>query len=138
MAKKLSIFVAPALLVLLSFGFGQAAGDKTVIATVGSDGIQRIGIMGGSYFFQPNHIIVKVNVPVELTVSKEGGLTPHDIEMKSPEAGMEFSAGLSGTPQTIKFTPTKPGSYPFFCGKKMPLAKSQRDRGMEGVIEVVE
>jgi plastocyanin len=135
--KKLLMCAVAGLLVLFLLRSGQAAEDKTFTATTGADGVQRVEVVGTSYSFQPNHIIVKANVPVELAVSKEGGLTPHDIEMKSPEAGMEFSTGLSTTPKTITFTPTKPGSYPFYCSKKAPFSKSHRERGMEGVIEVV-
>jgi plastocyanin len=94
-------------------------------------------MVAGSYFFEPNHLIVKVNVKTELTVMKEGGLTPHDIEMASADAGMQFSESLSSTPKTIVFTPTKVGTFPFFCGKKAPFTKSHRERGMEGVIEVI-
>ena len=105
-------------------------------ATVEADGVQRVDVLGGSYFYKPNYIIVKVNVPVELKVTKESGMIPHDIAMKSPEAGMEFSEGVSGTPKVIKFTPTKTGKYPFYCTMKS-LFSSHREKGMEGVIEVV-
>ncbi len=129
------LLVVPVLLTL-SLVAANGADEKTFVAAVGADGIQRASVTVGSYFFSPNHIIVKANTKVELTVTKEKGLIPHDIEMKSPEAGMKFSEGLSSTPKVISFTPTKPGSYPFFCGKKTPLGKTHRERGMEGVIEV--
>jgi plastocyanin domain-containing protein len=115
----------------------RAAEEKNVVAVTGGDSIQRVTVTAGSYFFDPNRITVKANMKVEMTVMKESSLTPHDIEMKSPEAGMEFSEGLSSTPKVISFTPTKPGTYPFFCGKKLPLSKSHRERGMEGIIEVL-
>jgi plastocyanin len=115
---------------------GEAVEQKPLVASIGGDGIQRIDIVGGEYFFRPGHVVVKVNVPVELRVSKEGGMTPHDIVMKSTDAGMEFSESLSTTPKTITFTPTKPGTYPFYCSKRLPFVKSHRERGMEGVLEV--
>ena len=130
------LLVIPILLVLALVP-AMAEGQRTVTARVDADGVQRVPVAAGSYFYDPSHIIVKANTKVELTVMKEGGLTPHDIQMKSPEAGMEFSEGLSSTPKVISFTPTKPGTYPFFCGKKPPLGKSHRERGMEGIIEVV-
>jgi plastocyanin domain-containing protein len=111
--------------------------SKPFVATVGSDGAQKVDITAGGYWFKPNRITVRANVPVELTVSKESGVIPHDIVMKSPEAGMDFAEGLSGTPKVIKFTPTKPGIYPFYCSKKPPFGKSHKERGMEGAIEVV-
>jgi plastocyanin len=57
--------------------------------------------------------------------------------MKSPEAGMDFMEGLRTTPKTIRFTPTKTGSYPFYCSKISPFDRTHRERGMEGVIEVI-
>lgn len=38
-------------------------------ATTSSDGVQHIRIKGGSYFFKPSHVVVHMNVPVELTVA---------------------------------------------------------------------
>ena len=60
-------------------------------------------VITGGYFFDPNYIIVKVNVPVELTVTKEKGFVPHNIVMQSPEAGMEFTQDLTTSPKIISF-----------------------------------
>jgi plastocyanin len=112
--------------------------EKRAVATVDTDGVQRVEIIGGEYFFDPNYIVVKVNKPVELTIKKEGGYTPHDIVVKAPEAGISFSESLAKEPKVIQFTPTTVGKYPMYCSKKLPFIKSHRDRGMEGMIEVVE
>ncbi|OGP94767.1 MAG: quinol oxidase [Deltaproteobacteria bacterium RBG_16_54_18] len=120
--------------------FLTAAAQETVtVVPVDKDGVQRVDMVGGGYFFKPNHIVVKVNVPVELKVTKESGfsLIPHDIAAKSPEAGIVFQESLSSTPKIIKFTPTQVGKYPLYCSKKAPFSKSHREKGMEGVIEVV-
>ena len=37
-----------------------------------TDGVQRVRIVAGSYFFKPNRIVVRANVPVELAASREG------------------------------------------------------------------
>ena len=130
-----SIFIMAAICVVL---YSVAATqDASTPATMGQDGVQRISVVGGSYFFKPSHVTVKVNVPVEMEVSKEWGIVPHDIIAKSPEAGIEFQEDLSSTPKVIKFTPTKVGTYPLYCDKKAPFSKSHREKGMEGVIEVV-
>jgi len=112
--------------------------EKLSTATIDKDGVQRVEIVGGGYFFNPNHIIVKVNVPVELKVRKEGGIVPHDIVMKAYEAGIDFSVSLSKETQVVRFTPTKTGSYPFYCSKKLLFFESHREKGMEGTLEVVE
>jgi plastocyanin len=112
--------------------------EKRVVATVDADGVQRVEIMGGGYFFDPNYIVVKVNVPVEFKVKKEPGYVPHDIVVKAPEAGIDFAVDMKTEPQTIKFTPTKTGKYEMNCDKKLLFFKSHKDRGMHGMIEVVE
>ncbi len=141
--KKGAYGIWPALvLILLLFlpqqAFpGQEKGTPVpFVAGIDQDGVQRVAVLGGGYFFRPNHIRVKVNVPVELSVSKEPGIIPHDITMKSPEAGMDFTQELTTESKAIRFTPTKTGSFPFYCAKKS-LFSSHREKGMEGVIEVV-
>ena len=65
-------------------------------------------------------------------------MTPHDFVIKAPEAGIEVNVSLDTKPQLVKFTPAKPGKYPIICTKKMVFMKSHKDKGMEGVLEVVE
>ena len=118
---------------------GQAAGkEKCVVAVVDADGVQRVTITGGEYYFDPNYIIVKVNIPVEFVVTKAPGQIPHDIMVKAPEAGINFKIDLKKEAQTIKFIPTKIGKYEMYCDKKLLFFKSHKDRGMDGAIEVVQ
>ncbi len=132
--KKLLFVIAAAAIALC---LAASAPESVTVVPVAKDGVQRVDMVGGGYFYKPNHIVVKVNIPVELRVTKESGLVPHDIVAKSPEAGIEFQESLSSTPKIIKFTPTKVGKYPLYCSKKAPFSKSHREKGMEGVIEVV-
>jgi plastocyanin domain-containing protein len=126
------------ILLLGSAGLCQETAQNRSIAVIGTDGVQRVEITGGSYYFDPSYIVVKVNVPVVLVVKKAGGATPHSIALKAPEAGINFSVSLYKTPTNISFTPTKVGKYPFWCTKHLPLMKSHKDRGMQGVLEVVD
>lgn len=121
-----------------AWGDARPKGEKVFKATVDSDGVQRVEILGGGYFFTPNRIIVKVNVPVELKVRKEPGIVPHNIVVKAPEAGIDFDLSLSDEPKSVRFTPTRPGVYPFYCNKKLLFFESHREKGMEGVLEVIE
>jgi plastocyanin len=111
---------------------------REVIATVDADGVQRVELLAGSYFFNPNRVIVKVGVPLELTLRKEAGMAPHDFHLMAPEAGLEIMVDLDTKGKTVTVTPTKAGSYHFHCSKKLLFFTSHRDRGMEGVLEVVE
>jgi len=117
----------------------HAMGQKNVYrATIDKDGVQRVSVIGGEYFFNPDYIVVKVNVPVELTIKKESGVVPHDIVMHEPDAGIDFSLQMASESKKVRFTPRKVGKYPYYCDKKLLFFKSHRDRGMEGTLEVVE
>jgi uncharacterized cupredoxin-like copper-binding protein len=102
-----------------------------------ADGVQRVRLVAGSYFFKPNHIIVKANVPVELSASRESGITPHDLVIRAEEAGINVKEDLGSDPKKIAFTATKPGKYPIYCSKKLPFMAGHREKGMEGMLEVV-
>ena len=126
------------LFVSVCFGEEPTKQEKVFRAIIDEDGVQRVDVLGGSYFFSPNHIVVKVNTPVELQVRKEPGIVPHDIVAESPEAGIVFDVSLDKEPKVIRFTPTKTGSYPFYCDKKLLFFESHREKGMEGILEVVQ
>ena len=137
------------LLTLFLFGFGIAGYVASRADTfrpdglayqpaIAADGVQHVRIEGGSYFFKPSHVIVKVNVPVELMVSIERSLIPHTLVIQSLEAGIDVDQSLSSDARAIRFTPTAVGKFPFYCRNKMLIFKSHREKGMEGVLEVVE
>lgn len=137
----MKIFIKISFLVLtgmffISVGWGLETKD-VYKALIDHSGIQKVDMLGGSYFFKPNDVIVKVNVPVEITIKKESGFVPHNIVMHSPEAGMDFKVDIGTDPKTITFTPTKTGKYPFYCDKGF-LFWNHREKGMEGVLEVTE
>ena len=114
-----------------------ADAQERVVAHTDNDGVQRVRIVGGNYFFRPRHIVVRVNVPVELSVSKEEGVVPHSFAIDAPQAGIVIDEEIDTTGKKIAFTPTAVGSYPFYCRHKLLFFKSHRERGMEGVLEVV-
>jgi plastocyanin len=108
-----------------------------VTAQVGPDGVQRATIIVDSYSFTPADLIVQAGKPVELTLTSVTILTPHDFVLKEPAAGISVAQEV-GPRETVsvKFTPTKPGVYAFYCDKKLPFFPSHRDQGMEGRLEV--
>jgi plastocyanin domain-containing protein len=110
---------------------------EVYVAKADPDRVQRVRIEGGGYFFKPYHIIVKVNVPVEFLASREAGVVPHNLVIKAPEAGIAVEVDLAAEPKKIAFTPTAVGKYPFYCGKRLLFFASHRERGMEGLLEVV-
>ena len=114
------------------------AEEKIFRAVIDHDGIQRVEITGGEYYFDPDHIIVRVNTPVELTIIKTPGFTPHNIIIKAPEAGIDINESMGRKPATVTFTPVKTGRFEIYCDKRFLFFRSHKDRGMHGVLEVVE
>jgi plastocyanin len=114
------------------------AEKKVYRAVVDSDGVQRVHIVGGEYYFDPDYIVVQVNVPVELTFRKIPGITPHNIIISAPDARIDFNENMSKDPKTVTFIPVKTGKYPMYCDKKFLFFKNHRKKGMEGTLEVVE
>lgn len=112
--------------------------EKRFVAKMGADRVQRVEMIGGEYFFDPNYIVVKVNKPVQLKVKKTAGYIFHNLIVKAPEAGIDFKLDLKKDLRTVKFTPTKLGKYPIYCDKSLLWFKTHLERGMEGMIEVVE
>jgi plastocyanin domain-containing protein len=102
-----------------------------------ADGVQRVRVTSGSYFFKPVHIVVRANVPVELLASRESGVTPHNLVIKAPEAGVNVDEDLSTDPKKIVFTASKPGKYAIYCSKKLPFMAGHREKGMEAILEVL-
>lgn len=100
-----------------------------------TDGVQRVEIHAGSYWFRPDHVTVRAGVPVRLTLRKEPGLTPHDFVLVAREAGIDIEKDLAATPIVVEFTPTRAGRYEFHCSRG--IVQAHRDLGMTGVLEVL-
>lgn len=136
--KRLAYLSLMALTLLLALVANLTAEETKVMVPMGADGVQKINIVAGSYFFKPAHIIVKANAPVEVMIRKERGMAPHSFVLRAPEAGMDIKLDLDTDPKTVRFTPTKTGTYSFYCDQKLLFFKSHREKGMEGVLEVQE
>jgi cytochrome c oxidase subunit II len=91
---------------------------------------QKITVTAKKFEFNPSRIEVKVGQPVEITFQSED--TKHGFEQK--DLGIEKVVFDKDTPQTVKFTPAKAGTYPFKCAKFCGMGHS----GMKGEIVVTE
>jgi len=119
-----------------SLAFGADKESEPVVVQPSSDGVQRLNVTVDSYSFSPNHIIVSVNKPVELTLKSVSKIVPHNFTLKDPEAGLNVDENISpGKEVKVSFTPTNTGSYQFYCNKKSVFA-NHRKKGMEGTLEV--
>jgi plastocyanin len=106
-------------------------------ATRGQDSPQEISLSLGDYHFTPDTLEVQAGKPVVLTLTNTDALTPHNFTLQDAAAGLDIDTNVSaGSKTVIEFTPVKPGSYTFFCNKKLPFMRSHRERGMEGTLRV--
>ena len=100
---------------------------------------QIIDVTLGSYFIKPDRITVKVNQPVTLRVVNEASIVPHNLVIKEAGAGIDVNIDLAGGKSgSATFTPTRVGNYRIHCDKKLLLFKSHDEKGMHGMLEVVE
>lgn len=114
------------------------AAEPLVLQTFG-DGIQRAEIIADSFFYSPDYLIVKLNVPVELTIQSKTIIIPHTFVLNDPESGLKIKQDIpAGKSVVIKFTPTRPGKFKFYCDHKLLFFKSHEERGMKGFLEVKE
>lgn len=127
------------MVVALVAGTAQAADQPAVPfnVPVDQDGVQRTTLQLDSYAYQPGHLIVQAGKPVELTLTSVTFITPHNFVLLDSAAGLAVEQDVgAGKTVVVKFTPTRPGLYSFYCDKKLPLFPSHREKGMEGRLEV--
>ena len=131
--------IAMVLIILLVFLENNVSGQKkTFTAKINKDGVQVIEMKAGDYYFSPNFITVKVNVPVEIKLIRKSEFTPHNIMLKAPEAGISISTSIMRESKVIKFTPVKTGKYLFICDRKVFFFIKHKSKGMQGILKVIE
>ncbi|MDQ7081990.1 MAG: cupredoxin domain-containing protein [Aquificota bacterium] len=83
------------------------------VATVDDDGVQRIKVKAGSYYYNPNYIVVKKGIPVELVIVRESAFVPHNIVIEMP--GVSIRRDLDPEEETkVRFTPEVTGRFEFY------------------------
>ncbi len=100
--------------------------------------VKEITIELGDYSFSPEALEVIVGTTVRLTLVNTDGVTPHNIILNEEGSDLDIKVDVkAGKTVEYEFTPTAPGTYTFFCDKKLFFMKSHRERGMEGVLTVL-
>ena len=140
--KKIRIFmISLSFIALLSIIFAAvpaADAPTPFFAKLSEDGIQRIEIKLDNYSYDPNYIVVVVNKPVELTLKNVAKIVPHNFTINQPEAGINVNENVQpGKEAKVSFTPTKTGTFDFFCGVS-GIFGSHKKKGMVGTLSVVE
>ena len=132
MKRVMALGVLAAALAGCSSGVGRPVHE--VRAEPGGDGVQRVEVTAHAFYFDPNRIVLKANVPVELHVKNGGPFIPLNFSCVAPQAGIQVDEGLGmlWDGETARFTPTTPGDYPFFC-----KIDGHSKKGMKGTLVVV-
>ncbi len=124
---------ASALLLLAGCASGLNRPVHEVTARVDASGVQHVQLVAHSFYFEPNRIVVRAEVPVVLRIRNAAWLTPHNFSISAPDAGLVIDQDLSwfGGTRTVRFTPKKPGTYTFACDKD-----GHAKKGMKGTLVV--
>jgi plastocyanin len=93
-------------------------------------GVQRVVVHMHAYYFEPNRIVVRAGHPVDLALKNHTKFMPHNFTIADPSLKLNEGAWL-GTDH-LKFTPTTPGSYTFFCH-----VDHHANKGMTGTLVVL-
>ena len=132
--------LARASLITFSVLVGNApatAAEPAAVAVSGADDVQRITIVGGSYFFRPARIVARSAPPLEIMVSMESGLIPHRFVLEAADGRVLADVPLAEQPQTLRFE-LPAGEYAFHCPNRLLFFSSHRERGMSGVLRIEE
>lgn len=132
------IAIAAGIAGMLAAGCGTSGakiGVREATARADADGVQRVDVNVHSFYFDPNRITVDAGKPVELTLHFKPLFTPHNMTCDARDEGIDIdkSIGIISFRHTkrVRFTPTKAGEYPFYCG-----VDSHMKKGMTGTIVV--
>ena len=87
--------------------------------------------MAGSYFFNPNHIIVKIGSPVEISLVKEAGFVPHNIVVSNPDNNVIFEQDVIEEKTISYIYAKKIGDYKMYCNNRLFFFKSHREKRYE-------
>ncbi|GLZ87959.1 hypothetical protein Pres01_40100 [Metapseudomonas resinovorans] len=134
-AKLLQGAIVIALLSLATEAAGAA--DSVSPASAAADDLQRVAIVGGSYFFRPDHVVVKAGRPLELAVRVEAGIIPHRFVLETADGRSLADVPINEKTKVLRFA-LPAGKYLFQCPNRLLFFKSHRERGMTGVLEVKE
>jgi plastocyanin len=104
---------------------------ESVRAVPDSHGVQRVDVDLHSYYFDPQRIEVRSGLPVELVVHDRSIVVPHNFTISDSALEVSVSAWGPGG-RTVRFTPTVPGEYRFFCHMG-----SHAMKGMTGTLVVL-
>ena len=108
-------------------------------AAPGAPAPQHVTVKLGDYHFEPDTIHAYKNELLVLTLVNLDKVTPHNLSLRAPEAGMYIDINIpAGHSVNVELTPRATGNWTFYCNKKLLFMKSHRERGMQGTLVVTD
>ncbi len=102
----------------------------SVDAVTDVHGVQRVTVDMHSFYFRPNRIVVHSGRPVELVVRNRSLLVPHNLTIADSSVSVSVNKWGPGSSR-VRFTPSVPGEYHFFCH-----VDGHAKKGMRGTLVV--
>jgi plastocyanin len=102
----------------------------SVDAVTDTQGVQRVTIDMHSFYFRPNRIVVHTGHPVELILRNRALVVPHNFTIADSAISVSANKWGPGAAR-VRFTPTVPGEYHFFCH-----VDGHSKKGMTGMLVV--
>jgi plastocyanin len=100
--------------------------------------VRVVEVLLGSYRFMPTEIQLIAGEPVILRLVNADSIIPHNFTIHDASGELDINVDvIAGETVDINLKPSTAGRYTFYCGNKMLFMKSHREKGMEGVINVV-
>lgn len=113
----MSTFTQPITYFFSNERFANDVGNRMSATVPSENGVQKVTIQVAKDGYQPSTFTVKAGIPVQLTVTtKESYSCASTFLMKSFNVKLQLAPTDS---QTVTFTPTQPGKYPFNCSMGM-------------------
>jgi heme/copper-type cytochrome/quinol oxidase subunit 2 len=99
----------------------EANPTSSVMGATDDSTAQVISVEGGSFYYKPNEIHVKVGTPVKITLNSHDMM--HDFNID--ELNVKIPVTRSGQSNSVEFTPTKTGKFEFYCSVGNHRAQGQ-------------
>ena len=129
--RSTAVTYAIVLLALAGCTSGLKRPVTSVDAVTDASGVQRVDIEMHSFYFKPNRIVVHAGRPVELVLSNHSVIVPHNFTVADSALALSRNVWAPGR-HRVRFTPSTPGEYEFFCH-----VDGHAKKGMTGTLVVV-
>jgi hypothetical protein len=109
--------------------------DESWSAAIGPDGVQRVNIRCGPDFLDPRNIIVKANVPLQLSVGATSELAPHSFTLAMGATTIDAPVGAAQ--RSFVIAPRLSGRFQVLCQDRSRPDSPGLRRAKAGTITVL-